>query len=79
MTWKAPADRGNKLVHDKGLGHQSAGAAGQVVSLRSIDSDTRATITSMLARGLHREQIAAKTGAPLQIVRIIEATRIIHG
>ncbi len=74
MSWNAPADRGNKLIHDKGLGHQSAGPAGTVVSLRSIDQDTRATVAALLARGMHREQVAARTGAPLQVVRIIEAT-----
>lgn len=73
MAWNAPADRGNKLVRDKGLGRQSSGAAGSVISLRAIDADVRTTIKAMLARGLHREVIAAKTGAPLQIVRIIEA------
>jgi len=74
MSWTAPADRGNKLTRDKGLGHQSAGPAGNVVSLRSIDEDTRSTIAAMLRRGIHRERIAAQVGAPLQVVRIIEAT-----
>ncbi len=74
MTWNAPADRGNKLVHAKGFGHQSPGGAGRMISLRSIDSDTRTTVAAMLARGMHRDQVAARTGAPLRIVRVIEAS-----
>ena len=74
MTWDAPADRGNKLTRDKGLGHQSAGPAGNVVSLRDVPRDIRATVAAMLARGLHRDQVAASTGVRLSVVRLIEAT-----
>jgi hypothetical protein len=74
MSWNGPADRGNKLVHERGLGRQSGGPAGLAVSLRTIESDVRTVVSGMLARGIHRERVAALTGAPLQIVRIIEAT-----
>lgn len=49
-----------------------------VVGLKVIDGDTRTTIASMLARGLPREQIAARTGAPLRVVRIVEANQSIR-
>lgn len=53
---------------------QSERRPGKVISLRPIDGDTRSTIAAMLQRGIRRERIAAQTGAPLQVVRIIEAT-----
>lgn len=72
-SWDAPADRGNKLLTDKGLGHQSGGPAGDVTSLRAIDRDTRAIVTALLARGISVDQVAVRTGASMQVVRVVQA------
>lgn len=65
------ADRGNQLVRAKGLGHQSNGAAGQSIRLSDIDHDTRAAISSLLARGVSAERVAAQIGVSLTAIRLV--------
>lgn len=64
-------DRGNKLVHERGLKGGSYGCAGRAFRLSDVDHDTRVTITAMLARGVSAERIAVQIGTPLTAVRLV--------
>lgn len=66
------ADRGNKLVREKGFKGTSYGSAGRGVKLSDISHDVRSAILALVARGTSLERIAVETGASLAVVRLVE-------